>query len=245
MKIYGNNLIDITTVISGTEQTGYTFENLYDNNLFPPYRSATDTEVMVLDFGSAKTFDYIALGGHNLTNAATVLVEWNSSNSWTSPAGSTSLTYDANVMVKEITPVTYRYVRITITDTANPDNWIEVEKLSIGEFFTLGAVEPGFDFPIRTSNTKFYSPTGQIYGSAGVSTRTLSFKLYAGSYSSMEAINDFFRDNEDIRTFFLAIYEDSISTYPLIHCAIMDSEIGWRHTQYGEYEATIGFQEVK
>lgn len=93
---------------------------------------------LVINFGTAKEIQCLAIFDHNLTSGATITWEVNNSNSWITPAGTYSITYNANKILYYPTSIpNYQYTRLAITDTSNPDNYIEIGKLYLGPYLEL------------------------------------------------------------------------------------------------------------
>lgn len=244
MKAYGNNIL-ISADFSGDYRPGFGLENLITPNLFPPYRSETDTTIMVIDLGVATKFDYFAIGAHNFTSGVDITLEYNSINAWVTPAGSMTIDYAAGNIVKEFTELNYRYLRLVIDDTGNPDTYIQMGKLSAGSAYAMPDVEPGFDLPIAGRSTVATSPTGQVYGTTGVSLIGFNVNIITASKATVDTFNTFYELNQNVIPFFIAIYPESLDKYPLLHCRIVSNVIQWRHEQDGNYSTVINMEEVR
>ena len=83
--LYDNKVYD-ATITPNSEQTGYEFSTALKNTrLSRTGRFVGDaSENIVFDFGSALSCDYCVVAGSNLTSGATVTIQANASNAWTS-----------------------------------------------------------------------------------------------------------------------------------------------------------------
>lgn len=246
MKLYGNNLITSSTTITGLSvQDGFTLSDIYSNNLFPYIRTTTDSVTMVLDFGAAVDFDYVIIGGHNITSGATITIKANATSAWTSPSVSVTMTYSAGHMRYEWPSTqSYRYIQISISDGSNPAGYLQISKISIGEVVNMLDMTPSFSNPCLVNSIIHTSPTGQVYGNKGIKLESLSCNCEALK-SEKDAFMAMYEVHQDIIAFFTSIYPDSLDTYPLIHMRFSDKSIGWQHDQSGFYKASINFTEVQ
>jgi hypothetical protein len=93
----------------------------------------------VIDVGSAQAVTALVIADHNLSTAAVVKLEGNSSNAWTTPAYSLTLT-NASPYVSYLTQ-TYRYWRLTFNDLTNADGWVSLGKLYLGTYREVASGE--------------------------------------------------------------------------------------------------------
>lgn len=108
------------------------------------YRSAalSSPNTIIIDLGSAQAIKALILFDHNFTSAATITLEGNSANAWGSPAFSEAVTWTTDKILHYLSATkTYQYWRISITDAANTDLYIEV-----GEIFLGAYLEPAANF---------------------------------------------------------------------------------------------------
>lgn len=245
MKLYGNNLITSSTVITGiTIQDGFTLTDLYSNNLFPYVRTATDSMTGVFDFGAAVDFDYIIIGGHNITSGATITINANATNVWTSPSVSVTMTHSAGHMRYEWPSTqSYKYMQIVISDGSNPATYLQISKIMVGKVVDMLDMTPVFSTPTIINSVVHTSPTGQVYGNKGIRLESLSCNCEALK-SEKDVFMTMYDVVQDITAFFCSVYPDSLSTYPLIHMRFADKNINWQHEQNGFYKASINFTEV-
>jgi len=115
-------------------------EKLRDYNRDTSYRSGdvTGTKTIVFDMMSAMSANSIIIYDHNFTSAATITLEANATDSWGTPAFTETIPWATLKILRYLaaTP-SYRYFRLSITDSSNPDGYIEIGELFLGEYMEL------------------------------------------------------------------------------------------------------------
>jgi len=110
------------------------------------WRTDRDTGQWIkFDFGSAQSVTQVSLFNHNLTSSASVYLEARDTDSWGSPSYSQALTIasdsDSTVLPRltyfKAAGTAYRYWRITIEDGSNPDEYIQVGRIVLGEYYEV------------------------------------------------------------------------------------------------------------
>ena len=127
------------------------------------YRSATlsSPNTITIDLLTAQTPQALILWDHNITVGATITIYGNDSDSWSAPAYTDTISYAENFILHPlVSPEAYRYWRINITDTGNPDGYIQISELFLGEYFSPeNNYESDLDIPqefIFNSNQSAY-----------------------------------------------------------------------------------------
>lgn len=118
------------------------------DNLLSPIRGRTSRTAGVagakrwtLDAGDPVPTWYVAILNHNFTSAATILLEADDEATFTSPPVSVDVTYHpGDIYVPLARPWQYRHWRLSVTDAANPDGYLEVGHLGPWD---------GWPFPAR------------------------------------------------------------------------------------------------
>lgn len=128
------------TITPSTADSSYPIANLTSLPISKPFRFTGDTsENLQIDLGSALPIDLIALINHNLTNAATITVNAGASSNPDGSTFTTTITWRERDCFKLLSsPQTYRYWKIIIADSANPDTFIELGFAMLGDSTELG-----------------------------------------------------------------------------------------------------------
>lgn len=171
MTIVYTNHVDDATITASSSSSGFGTANLQDTRAARVYRSTATSATLVFDFGSAVSFAGVGIAGHNFTSGATVTLEWNDADSWGSPAGSQSITVD-ETCVEGFGEVTYRYARLSVTDSGNSDGYIEIGRVSVGQAITGPDIADNVSIPRSTTTNRALSRGRQLYVDEGVRYRS-------------------------------------------------------------------------
>jgi len=108
------------------------------------YRSSglSSPNTITIDLGSAQEVKALALYDHNFTSGATLLLEADDAATFDSDGGSAqfseAVTWNDDKILHYLSAATTkRYWRISITDTANTDNYLEIGELFLGSYLEL------------------------------------------------------------------------------------------------------------
>lgn len=104
------------------------------------YRSAAlgSPNTIVVDLGSAKEVKALVVYDHNFTDAVTLVIEGHTSDSWGAPDFQESITYNASKQIHYLSAATTkRYWRLSVTDAANTDSYIEIGEMILASYFEV------------------------------------------------------------------------------------------------------------
>lgn len=129
-----------TATITGTSALGENpVSNLQKRELTSIFRTSLVCQIDI-DMGSATAIDFISLIGHN--GQGTVTVKAGTTSAVTNyTSGSLNLItgtdcgYDRNCFATKIATQTYRYWRLDIVDTGNPDGFFQAGRLYLSKVF--------------------------------------------------------------------------------------------------------------
>ena len=128
---------DTATITSSSEAGTLIDDNVIDNFIARKWRATGDAaEWVKFELTEAKKVTMVAIFGHNITGDAIVTLEASSDNDWEGegdPEYSSEMTRDEFCIIKFLDE-TYKWWRITIADGANPDTYIEIGRICMGEF---------------------------------------------------------------------------------------------------------------
>jgi hypothetical protein len=138
---HDQNNLSGSAITASSSNSSYPLSNLNSLPISKPFRfTGATSENLQIDLGSAKTISLVALVNHNLTSAATITINAGAS---ANPDGSTFTTtipwklYDA---WKVLNPAqTYRYWKIIIADSSNPNAFIQLGYGLMGTAIVLSA----------------------------------------------------------------------------------------------------------
>ena len=228
MKILYDNLINSATIDSTTANPDYLFSvALVDSRLSRVGRTidVSDQDVK-FSFTSAVDVTYIAITAHNFTSSATVKLQANSSDSWTTPAFETTLTDCGTWCVDSFTKQTYQYWRLFIDDDTNPDGYLEIGYVFLGEELTMPGMNRAMIIPQKTNSVSSKSISGQLYGDKRLNYKAAEIKFDVIEDSERQSIKAFFDYVDVITPFVLLIWEDDLDVEPPIYCNLTE-ELSW------------------
>ena len=236
----GINLFNAGKMIDGDRDTRYRSSELESPN------------TITVTLAAASLVKAVALYDHNITAAATLLLEGDSAITFDSDGGSAefseAITWTTDKILHFLSSAqTYRYWRISITDAANPDGFIEVGELFLGSYLELSrnyanGFSEGMSFLMDQNETRYGIQKKRYYN-------TLRYFSFLFDYLSSSDISS-------MRTLLAAICSRSAGTFkPLLFCPDSDtpgtfylvelvSPVAIEHRLLGFYGVPLQFREV-
>jgi len=214
LKFYNYNLVNqsSTVITPSTENAFFPASNLKDDRRSKVFRSTGASVNIVFDFQSTEDVDSILLVPHG-TNGwgidTPITVEANATNTWGSPAYSTTITSsdldsEHEIAIKEITTQSYRYWRIVATGTS----YVEISKIFIGQKQLIGTGKsPDYNWQFIDNDNSIIQLNryGQKFIDELPDQKRIAFVL---SNMTMDQVDDFFSVydyNRKIKPFFMYI----------------------------------------
>lgn len=179
------------------------------------------SEWMRWDFGtSVNPKAFVLIGLRNtaigLSETATIKLQGNATDVWTSPSYDQTLTYNSNAIhifsSTGLHTSALRYWRLVITDTANTNGYLEISNLYLGDMlvFTQGAVQ----FPLKITKVDLgsasYGRSGTRFSDEIQMTDEIDLQWSALSDSECEELQDMMYLVGRTKPFFIALDPDEI-----------------------------------
>ena len=222
MRILNNNYVKTATITPYTETPQYEFDTAFkDVRLTRVGRTLDDTSQYIdFDLGSAKAVNYICVLAHNLTSSATVTIMANSTQSWSTPPVSENLTVADKIIYNFTATKTYRYWRLNISDSTNPDTYIEISKVYIGDYIQLPYMAKNQKIPTASTSDVSESNGGQVFGNAGYFYQygTINFSVIEDSEKL--TLDTLFRTVDKYIPVILLIWENDLDIQDGIYARI-------------------------
>lgn len=168
IKIVYINHVDqsYATLTASTEAPFYPVENIQDPRTTKKWRATSTSGNVVFNFGSAKDVDTIIVRGDAFTGrefTSTLTIEAHTSDSWGTPAFSTTLTFSDthNIGIKILDTVqSYRYWRIVGSNSSS----FGLSNVCLGEsFIPARNITTNFDFEERDLSRSAMNDNGQKF----------------------------------------------------------------------------------
>jgi hypothetical protein len=267
------NQTDAATITGTTAETGFALTRLQDDRLASKYRTTTVSSVIVtIDLGAYSThLSMVAIVAHNLTTAATVVVDFNHANSWPG-ATSQTITTDVDMLVKFFTQpaeeylttetpdylttedgdfltteYNYRWAQIQITDAANPEGYIEIGKIYLGTYITI---DPSslIDFKVsKRAGDRITRGRGrQKFAIPGSNWRRFELAFPESQYSMVSQIETMYEMVGNYKPVIFCNF-DTIRDYVLVepcYCSI-DGDMGFQHSERMRFAYSLALEEDK
>ena len=249
MRIAYDNLLDDGTLTESSQNTAYPAENVQDQRLAKPWRTLVLTAVTcIVNLGSAKAIDTIAIIGHNLTTSATITVNANAADSWGSPSYTTSLTALDNMVLKYLTTAqTYQYWRFNLDDSTNTNAYLSIGRLWLGAKLDIDpASTNSFRVSKRRSDTVTYGRGRQKFATPGSGWRSFSFNFRRTSGSMLTAIQTMY-DTVGNHSSLIFSNFNALRSYEIVepcYCSIVGN-IDFAHQNRMRFDYALEIEEDK
>lgn len=246
MRLHWNNLIDSATLTSDNADPNYPLSAIQGIHLTEAFRFADLTGGYIdIDLGSAKAVSSVGIIG-NLTASATITIKGNSTESWAAPPVDETVTaYDRN-LIEYFTEAEYRYWRLEIADSGNPDGYIEIGRIFLGTFAQLPGIKPEMSLEREDLSSREFSPTGQAF--TVVRPQRISFSVNFPSIEEDDRKNmlDAFKQNGIHTPMFVAVWEESFDVQEPVY-VLFDKALSFDKGSRGGiiWTASISFIESR
>ena len=229
MRIFWDNEIneDATLSVSSNEAANPK-RFLYDSYLSNFWLATGNTsEYVQIDAGSGNTIDVNAVGiaGHNLTSGATIKIQGNATDSWTSPSLDETITWQADtIMHFRASTAQYRYFRLSLADSGNSSN-IQIGHLFFGTYLQM----PGFSSNVQIQEnyeaTRNINRAGGVKGSMDYYYRTVNVRFVDMTNSKRNDILTMMRSVYNYKPIYCAVWENDLTFEPPIYGVISGTAI--------------------
>lgn len=166
LQFLSNNLMIGSTLTASTTNAQYPVSNINDPRRTKTYRSTSNSDNIVIDLGTADPIDTFMIvdNWQNGFGIATLTLEANGTDVWTSPAFTTTITLNDTfgVGVSQFLEKSYRFWRIVLTSTLG---YCEVSNIFLGKAsrITTNGVGYGWNYINRDLARKQSNRYGQEF----------------------------------------------------------------------------------
>lgn len=247
MRVHYINLIDSATLTSDNENPSYPLTALQHIHLANPFRfNSLAASYIDIDLGSAQDVSSIGIIS-NLTADATIVLKGNSSESWAAPPVEETVTAADRNLMHYFTEATYRYWRLEITDAANGDGYVEINRLYLGGYLQMPAFAGGLQVTHEDLSSRRFSPAGQPFSVERGSRRSIAFNMpYV--LASEKASYDTVLETVGIHTpMWVAVWESDFTKLEPLYVLHAEGKVNWRKISKGDWlwEADLEYIESK
>ena len=247
MRIIYDNLVEDATITSYSEHPQMTWEDaLLDTRLSRLGRTiGVDDEWIKFSFTSAVSASYCLIYNHNITASATVTIQGNATDVWTSPSLEETLTID-DVCYADWTSASYQYWRLYIDDPTNTDEYIQLSKVVLGPSLQMPSFSNVFECPRLTNSSATKSPSGQLYGDKRITyDAPAGFTFDNVSEANRLLINAWFNEIHNVKPFSLIVWENDLDIQLPVWVNCINEKINWQKNkgQGVRWNMELGFEE--
>jgi hypothetical protein len=245
MRIAYINLVDSAsafTVIG--EATGLPIENVQEQRLSVRYRTlAPSAQTIIIDLGAAQMVNTAAIMGHNLSASATTTIAGGTSASVFATAE--TITWNAGMMLKYFSDQSYRYWQFSIDDPTNPDAYLEMGRLWLGDYLTISPSSL-LDFKVvkRRSDMVTFGKNRQKYATPGEDWRRFELSFPATGGSMLTAIQTMYDAVGNHSSLIFCNFDTDVS-YPLVYpvYASIEGDLTFTHDKGQRYNWGLVLEE--
>ena len=224
--------ISNSTIVASSENPGYPFDTgLNDSRLSRPGRTLSNTGQWVkFSFSSAVSVDVVGVFGNNFTTSATVKIQANTSDSWSSPPIDQTLTYSKEkrksvqlgrsigVWSHQFTSTqSYQYWRVTVDDPTNTDDYIQIGFMYLDEETIFPGMAINQNFKRNTTSEAFFSESGQAYGLKRLQYDTASFNYPSVTETQRTTVDEFFYEVDTVVPYMMLPWENDLDIQEPLH----------------------------
>lgn len=253
MRIYGDNQISGSTLTASSTKAGYDVDYLKEPQLAKGFSFDGNSGNIVIALPSSTNIQHVIIDTGNMSSSATVTLEGNTTNVWTSPAYSESMTYTSSAFYIDLDE-TYQFFRLVIEDLTKTT--AEFGYISIGGAYTqMPPINYNAEIFYNTTAKNTMSIGGQVYGDDGYEFLETTFKFpmieedstsFNGlSVATRSEIRDLFLSVKNITPVWVFLWANNLDEYPPVFCIFNQSKISFKKTDYSKvYSTSLSLMEV-
>ena len=209
IAFYSDNLIDSATISASSENLLFPKSNLTDFRRSKVFRSTSNSDSLVFDFGSVKSLDSIIIvdeprKGFGVTS---LTIQLNSTNTWTSPAFSQVLTINSThgYAFADFSVQSFRYARLVMTSSLG---YCELSNLFMGQKLSFASglgIDFGWTYQDKDLSIIKENRYGQKFTDIISRQRVLNFAINSMNKDELDQVLKIYDDKGVRKPFFVKI----------------------------------------
>lgn len=251
MIVLYNNEVYNATITSLSENPYYLWDDALNDTRLTRYgRTLGDaSEYIQFTYASTIDVDYVYISNTNITTGATVKIQANATDVWTSPSVDQALTYDSDNLYfihSFATTQTYQYWRIVVEDSTNPDTFIQIAYVFLGSKLVMPGMNPDAIIPLLSNAQIEKSVSGHLFGDKRVILKGGRVVFPVVEESERKAIVKMFRQADLTDPVLILFWEDNLDVEPPLYSAITSNIEPAKNPHSGlNYNISFEFEEIK
>lgn len=179
---------------------------------------------IILDVGSGNTIspDAVSMLNHNLGSGAVIKLYGNSSDSWSSPGQTITITWVTENITQIISGNAYRYWCIEIDDSSLIGSYAQFGLWFLGDYLqaTKGPTY-NLPYPVKSNSIIHKSPTGDLFGSVSSNLYGYSLNFSYWTTAMVQSCITMYEAVGQYIPFILFVDSDDTTTFPVLYCSFM------------------------
>lgn len=252
-KIYWDNKIDIAELTPSSENENYPIENIQHIHRSKVFRTTGITsENIVIDFGNGNTYigQSLIISKHNLTSSVTITLQGNATDAWGAPTFSavvsTLMEYNTDTIIIDNTTATtaFRFWRIVIADATNPDTYLEIGRIFLGQGLDVDkSISDSFSEVYTDTTQTEFSVTGQAFSDRGYYSREYDLFFPWWNETMKSLIITMFKSVGKYKPVFFAIDKNNLDKIAVIY-ALITNDPTFTHINNFYWSSAFTIREV-
>ncbi len=244
MILFSDETTKDSVIAANSADVNYPVANVLDSRLTKVYRTdANTTAEIVLNAGAAVTVSGIAIANHNISSGATIKIQGNATESWSSPSVDESITFASGIIKHTFTEASYQYWRIQIVDAGNSDGYIEIGRSWVGKVFTTPGISKTVSDSRKSNSAKSISVSGQSYQDVRYFNSMISVKIPRLTHAEKASLITEF-ENVDYGVPFFVQFDESCLDLDTLYVTMDMDQVAFNLLSNNKYyESAISFME--
>ncbi len=254
MQIFYNNYITDTSLTASSASEGYDVDNLKVSQLKKDFNFTGNNESVIMSFSNATEIKTFIVDMGNMSSTATITLEGNATNVWTSPSYSQVLS-KTDTAAYLLLDETYQYWRITMDDSTVTT--ITIGYLFIGgDYLQMPQIDPTVELFYNTTSSTTISISGQVYGDRGYEfmDTTFNFPEITEDATTIQGIDvatrkevlTFFNTVHNNKPFWVFLFSNDLDEHPPLFCILANKSLSMRMSSSKKcFSTTLSLREVK
>lgn len=246
LKFFYNNLVDTATITASTENLNFPKTNLVDPRRSKVFRSTTNSDNLVFDFGSAKDIDtiFVVDNPRSSFTLTSLSLDLNSTNSWGSPPFTQSVTLSNTFGVgySIFSQQSYRYARVNLASTAG---YCELPKIFIGKSLDIGR-GPSFNWNYQDKELSLFKENryGQKFIDVISRQKVFNLQLNLLDKDMLDKLFEFYDAKGSTKPFYVLIEAEANDIKRFAGMVYMNSIPTISNSSFGRYSASLQLEEA-
>lgn len=225
INIIPKNVFNSTITASSTNPDITFNDGLLDRSLAKIGRTVSNADQWIqFSFTGAVDVDTVVVFANNFTPSATVKIQANATDVWTSPTIDQALTYvkddrKSDQLDKEVgiwfyqfsSTESYQYWRLSIDDTTNTDDFLDVGLVVLDEKTVFPGMSVNQVFKRESTSDPEFNMSNQIYGIKRTQYNGASFNFPIVSETQKTTLDSFFNQADLVLPYCMFVWENDTS----------------------------------